>query len=82
MTVFDKFRLLSIRSIAISSITLAELQYGITKSANLAKNQDALDKFLTPIEILDFGYDATLENGIIRTQLERKGTPIDRKSVV
>ncbi len=76
MNVFDKFRGLSMGSIAISSITLAELQYGITKSSSPIKNQQALDTFLTPIEILDFGYDATVEYGIIRTELERKGTLI------
>ncbi len=74
--VFDKFRSLSIGSIAISSITLAELQFGIMKSSNPDKNQEALDKFLTPIEILDFGFYATIEYGKIRAELERKGTPI------
>jgi tRNA(fMet)-specific endonuclease VapC len=74
--VFDKFRSLSIGSIAISSITLAELQFGIMKSSNPDKNQEALDKFLTPIEILDFGFYATIEYGKIRAELERKSTPI------
>lgn len=74
--VFDKFRSLSIGSIGISSITLAELQYGIMKSSNPDKNQEALNKFLTPIEILDFGFYATMEYGKIRAELERKGTPI------
>jgi len=46
------------------------------KSANPEKNQDALDKFLTPLEILDFDYPCTLEYGVIRAGLEREGTPI------
>jgi tRNA(fMet)-specific endonuclease VapC len=52
------------------------LQYGVEKSSNIEKNRDALQKFLTPIEIVDFGYDATIEYGKIRTELEKKGTPI------
>jgi len=40
------------------------------------QNQDALDKFLTPLEILDFDYLSTLEYGVIRAGLEREGTPI------
>ena len=56
IVVFDKFRSLSLGSIGISSITLAELQFGIMKSSNPEKNQEALDKFLTPLEILDFDY--------------------------
>jgi tRNA(fMet)-specific endonuclease VapC len=74
--VFEKFRDLSFGSIGISSITLAELQYGIMKSSNPEKNQEALDKFLTPLEILDFDYNATIVYGMIRAELEKKGTPI------
>ena len=76
IVVFDKFRSLSVGSIGISSITLAELQFGIMKSSNPAKNQEALDKFLTPLEILDFDYNATIEYGNIRAYLEKNGTPI------
>ena len=76
IVVFDKFRSLSVGSIGISSITLAELQFGIMKSSNPAKNQEALDKFLTPLEILDFDYNATIDYGNIRAYLEKNGTPI------
>jgi tRNA(fMet)-specific endonuclease VapC len=74
--VFDKFKNLTIGDVGISSITLAELQYGIEKSSNSVKNKEALEKFLTPIEVIDFGYDATVEYGKIRSELERKGVPI------
>ena len=74
--VLDKFLTLSLGSVAISSITLAELHYGMAKSSNPEKNQEALEKFLTPIEILDFSSDATEEYGNMRAELERKGTPI------
>jgi len=74
--VFEKFKSLSIGSIGISSITLAELQYGIMKSSFPEKNQEALDKFITPLEIIDFDYNATIEYGKIRAELERRGTSI------
>lgn len=74
--VLEKFRSLPIGSIGISSITLAELQYGIMRSSNPERNQEALDKFLTPLEILDFDYPATIEYGKIRATLAEKGTPI------
>ena len=35
-----------------------------------------MDQFLTPLEIIDFDYYATLEYGKIRADLEKKGTPI------
>ena len=74
--VFEKFKSLAIGDVGISSITLAELQYGIEKSSNSLKNREALEKFLTPIEIVDYGYEATVEYGIIRAELEKKGIPI------
>ena len=76
VNVLEKFKSLSIGTIGISSITLAELQFGVMKSSDPKKNQEALDKFLTPLEILDFDYYATIQYGKIRAQLERKGTPI------
>lgn len=74
--VLEKFNTLSLGDVAISSITLAELYYGIMKSSNPKKNQEALDKFLTPIEILNFDFCATIEYGKIRADLEKNGTPI------
>jgi tRNA(fMet)-specific endonuclease VapC len=74
--VFDKFISLTPGDIGISSITLAELQYGVEKSSNSEKNREALEKFLTPIEIIDFGHEASVEYGKIRSALEKKGIPI------
>ena len=74
--VFEKFKNLTIGDVGISSITLAELQYGIEKSSNSEKNREALEKFLTPIEIIDYGYEATVEYGKIRAELEKKGITI------
>ena len=74
--VLKQFEGLPIGAVGISSITLAELNFGVMKSSDPVKNQEALDKFLTPLEILDFDYFATIEYGKLRADLERKGTPI------
>src|SRR3989304_2644230 len=76
IAVFEKFKGLSIGSVGISSITLAELQYGIMESSDPRKNREALEKFLTPLEIIDFDYNATIEYGKIRADLEKGGIPI------
>ena len=60
----------------ISSITIAELQYGVEKSAAKEKNTLALEAFLLPLVILPFDLDAACVYGKIRTLLERQGTPI------
>ena len=74
--VFEKFKTLTIGDVGISAITLAELQYGIEKSSNYEKNREALEKFLTPIEIVDYDYEATDEYGKILACLEKKGITI------
>ncbi len=58
--------------IGVSSITAAELVYGVTKSGS-KRNCDALDAFLLPLEVVDFDRSAALKYGEIRTLLEVKG---------
>ena len=62
--------------IAISSITVAELQYGVEKSAAREKNALALEAFLLPLEIVSFDSDSAIAYGKIRAGLERQGMPI------
>ncbi len=74
--VINRFKSIDPGDIAISSITLAELQFGVMKSSDPVRNQEALNKFITPLEIADFDYFDTLEYGKTRAYLESKGTPI------
>lgn len=76
ISVFEKFNAISPGQIALSVITLAELEYGARKSAAVEKNLFALHQFSIPFDILPFDYNATVEYGIIRADLEAKGTPI------
>lgn len=62
--------------IAISAITVAELQYWAEKSAAKEKNALALEAFLLPLEILPFDIESALIYGKIRAELERQGKPI------
>jgi tRNA(fMet)-specific endonuclease VapC len=62
--------------IKISSITVAEMEYGASKSNYRKKNREALQKFLSPFEIINFdSMDAEIY-GIIRAELERNGNII------
>ena len=70
------FRSQNIGDIWISTITLAELRYGVEKSRFVEKNQQALDEFLLPLEIADFDEEAASAYGPVRTGLEGAGTPI------
>lgn len=74
--VFEKFSTLPLGSVGISSITMAELQYGVHKSQMPEKNQLALNSFLLPLEIAPFEENAAVEYGKIRSSLEKSGFPI------
>lgn len=75
-SVLERFSNVPLGQIGISVITLAELEYGARKSANPQKNLAALQQFLIPFDIFNFNYEATIEYGLIHSDLERKGTPI------
>jgi tRNA(fMet)-specific endonuclease VapC len=62
--------------VGISSITVAELCYGVDKSQARVKNAAALEAFLLPLEIVPFDEAAAVKYGGIRAALEKKGTPI------
>ena len=74
--VIDKFLKLKANDICISSVTFAELSYGVEKSQAKMKNRIALTLFLSNIEIKPFDSKAAEEYGIVRTELEKAGQPI------
>jgi tRNA(fMet)-specific endonuclease VapC len=74
--VIERFIQTEISQIGISSITLSELSYGVSKSSKPEQNQIALAQFIAPLEILPYGDDAAQYYGTLRTHLEKQGTPI------
>lgn len=62
--------------IGVSVVTVAELQYGVSKSQHKERNQAALEAFLLPLDIANFSGDSTLAYGEIRADLEKQGRPI------
>ncbi|RCJ33975.1 twitching motility protein PilT [Nostoc punctiforme NIES-2108] len=71
--VLDKFQTLSISDVGISSITIAELEYGVAKSQQQEKNRIALMQFLLPLEIVEFNQASATIYGSIRSDLENRG---------
>ena len=74
--VLQKFKAYQVGDIGISSITVAELEFGVQKSQFPEKNQQALAQFLLPLTIVDFDFAAATVYGKIRATLEKQGTPI------
>lgn len=68
--------------VGISSITLAELAYGVWKSQYPKKNQAALDEFVLPLEIAVFDEAAARTYGEIRAALEKAGAGIGPHNIL
>ena len=75
-TVLDRFLSHPVGDIGISSITAAELAYGVSKSRHVTKNRLALEQFLAPLQVAAFDRAAAWSYGRLREQLEAKGTLI------
>ena len=73
--VFQHLRGLRAGQVALSSVSGAELAFGVTKTGS-RRNRDALEKFLAPLDILPFDETAMGRYGELRAHLERAGTPI------
>ncbi|MBF0409499.1 MAG: type II toxin-antitoxin system VapC family toxin [Candidatus Riflebacteria bacterium] len=76
LNVLEKLRSVLDKNVYLSSITVAELQFGVYNSQNIEKNRIALTEFLAPFEIIDFGNIDAEHFGIIRAQLKKAGSPI------
>jgi tRNA(fMet)-specific endonuclease VapC len=60
-------------NVFISSISVAELQYGVYNSQNIEKNHVSLVEFLAPFEIIDFDDNDAEQFGKIRAELKKVG---------
>lgn len=74
--VLERFKREAMGSIAISSLTAAELAYGVSKSGS-TKNRDALEMFLAPLEVVPFDENVIWHYGKLRNDLGKRGQPID-----
>ena len=64
------------KGIFISSLTLAELEYGVENSDHKEKNRFSLIEFLTIFEILNFEQKDTQSYGMIKSDLRKSGKMI------
>ena len=68
--------------LALSTITLAEIYYGIEKSpAKKRERRTKIQRICSQLEVRVFDEPAAQQYGIIRTQLEKKGMIISERDV-
>ena len=80
----DRVERNGIEKIGISSITIAELEYGIAKSNSTHKeeNRIAFLEFLLPFKFIDFNHNDAYEYGMIRQDLQSKGNIIGNMDIL
>ena len=66
---------------AISSITLSELFYGSEKSLNRDKNLEAVEEFVSHLDVLPYDAKASQHYGQIKATLEKKGQIIGENDI-
>ncbi|MBR1560321.1 MAG: type II toxin-antitoxin system VapC family toxin [Clostridia bacterium] len=75
-SVLCRFREHRPEDMCVSSITVAELEFGVYNSSKPAQNRLGLMTLLSRIEVVPFDADAAREYGSIRADLTKKGTLI------
>ena len=58
---------------AVSSITVAEIRYGLAKKPEATALKSLMDSFLASIQVLPWGTDEAEAYGTVRATLEKKG---------
>ncbi|MBN2362701.1 type II toxin-antitoxin system VapC family toxin [candidate division WOR-3 bacterium] len=80
--VLKTLKIKSKKDIYISAITIAELEFGVSKSQFPEKNKIALIEFLSIFNILAFDDKDAVNFGIIKTDLEKKGKIIGQMDLL
>ena len=66
---------------AVSSITLSELIYGAEKSSNVDRNLEAIEEFISHLEVLPYDAKASQHYGQIKASLEKRGEIIGENDI-
>ena len=74
--VLEHFRKLAMEQICISTVTYAELLYGVERSSSKRINRPIIDDFVQHLDVIDWDSAAAEQYGKIRAELEAGGKPI------
>ena len=75
-SVLERFNREAPEDLGVSSITLAELRYGIAKSRRRVANRRILQPVLEALNVVPFDARAAEAYGTLRAELEAGGKPI------
>lgn len=69
----DRLSSIAARQIFLSFVVVAEIEYGIAKSQQQARNRRVFDSLLAGFSVVSFDHAAAVHYGPIRSELERQG---------
>ena len=75
-SVISRFKQYQPGDIGISVVTVSELEYGVAKSVRQEENQQRLEAFLAPFDLLSYTAEAVRAYGAVRADLEKRGKVI------
>ena len=75
-SIVQALRALEPEEAVVCAVVRAELYFGARTSARVEPNLKSLSKFLAPLQSVDFDEQSAMEYGIIRAELEHRGTLI------
>ncbi|MCE5180200.1 MAG: type II toxin-antitoxin system VapC family toxin [Betaproteobacteria bacterium] len=74
--VIGRLEKIPLSALILSPIVLGELEFGAEKSAQVEKNRARLASLIENIPVASLDSEASRHYGLIRADLEKKGTPI------
>lgn len=78
----QKIKCCSPTDLSLSTITLAEIYYGIEKSPIKKKERrNKIERIKSQLEIYPFNERAAIKYGVLRAQLEKQGQPISERDL-
>jgi len=76
LSVLKHLQTIEMSAVGISSMTLAELRYGVERLNSSRFTQQDVDLFVTNLTVFAWDAEATQYYATLRAYLERKGLPI------
>jgi tRNA(fMet)-specific endonuclease VapC len=77
-----RFELASADEVAVSSITQAEVFYGLAKKPSVMRLRLAAEKFFASVACLGWDSAAARAYGLLRAEQERKGRPLSTEDLM
>ena len=82
LRLIQKMKSCSPAELSLSTITLAEIYYGIEKAPEKKKERRAkIEQIKSQLEIYPFNVAAAVKYGVIRASLEKQGQPISERDL-